>query len=522
MNTMDRAHMNRRAARRQRRTESPLLKIPFRTLRNHWPPLEAASPEQIERLHYASLHILENVGIDFLDPEALDLWAKAGAKVDRAAQHVWLDRGLVMELVSKAPPSFTWRARNSERDVIIGGNSIAFGPPGGMAYAIDLENGRRPGTMEDHEKFLKLSQMCNVLHFASWGQVETQEVPVSVRHLRRLRAGFALTDKAMMEAAHGREITADNLAMAEIVFGDSSTSSGQGRDCGPVIGDVINVNSPLRYDARMLGGLITYARAGQVCFITPFILAGAMSPITVAAALAQQNAEALAGVALTQVVRPGAPVIYGGFTTNVDMKSGSPAFGTPEGAWALIVGAQLARRYKLPYRGSGSLTTAKAPDAQAAWETQWTLWPCVLAHTNLIMHAVGWMEGGLTVSFEKFIIDAEALAMFFHFLEGFKIDDETLALDMIAEVGPGGHHFGTSHTQARYSTEFYESFLTDRQGYESWLAAGGHDAAQRANALWKDLLAHYEPPPLDPAIKEALDDYVARRERELEGKNLYE
>jgi len=234
------------------------------------------------------------------------------------------------------------------------------------------------------------------------------------------------------------------------------------------------------------------------------------------------DAEALAGIALTQLVRPGAPVIYGGFTTNVDMKSGSPAFGTPEGAWALIVGAQLARYYRLPYRGSGSLTTAKIPDAQAAYETQWTLWPCVLAHTNLVMHAVGWLEGGLTASYEKFIIDAESLAMFYHFLDGFTIDDETLALDMIKEVGPGGHHFGTPHTQARFSTEFYQTFLGDRLGYETWAAAGGWDAARRANAIWKDLLAQYEPPPLDPAIREAVHDFVARRERELEGKNLYQ
>jgi trimethylamine--corrinoid protein Co-methyltransferase len=222
------------------------------------------------------------------------------------------------------------------------------------------------------------------------------------------------------------------------------------------------------------------------------------------------------------LVHPGAPVIYGGFTTNVDMKSGSPAFGTPEGAWALSVGAQLARRYKLPYRGSGSLNTSKVPDAQAAYETMWTIWPAVLSHTNFVMHAVGWLEGGLTVSYEKIIIDAESLAMFQHFLNGFTIDDDTLALDMIEEVGPGGHHFGTPHTQARFSTEFYETFLGDRLGYETWAAAGSWDAAQRANLLWKEVLEHYEPPPLDPAIKEALDDYVARREKELEGRSLYD
>ena len=505
---------DRRAARRTQRTESPFLKIPFRQLRNPWRPAELLAPAQLERLHDASMHILENVGIDFMDPEALSLWEQAGARVDHAAQHVWLDRGLVTELVGKAPASFTWRARNPQRSVFIGENALAFGPNGGMVYASDLENGRRPGLHADYENFVRLTHMCNVLHFACWEQVTSHDVPVSLRHLRRLQSGFTLSDKAVMEAAHGRVITADNIAMAKLVFGDLAGD--------PVIGDVINVNSPLRYDARMLGGLITYARAGQVCFITPFILAGAMSPITVAAALAQQNAEALAGVALTQVVRPGAPVIYGGFTTNVDMKSGSPAFGTPEGAWALMVGAQLARRYHLPYRGSGSLTTAKVPDGQAAYETQWTLWPCVLAHTNLVMHAAGWLEGGLTASFEKFIIDAEALAMFQHTLGGFTIDESTLALDMIAEVGPGGHHFGTPHTQDRFSTEFYQTFLADRQGFENWAASGGHDTARRAHDLYREMLLHYEAPPLDTAIAAALDDFVARRSRELEGMHLYE
>ncbi len=513
---MNPSRAEKRATRRQQRLESPLFKIPFRQLRNPLPPLEFLSPEQVERLHAASLHILENVGVDFLDDEAIDLWAKAGAKVDRSAQHVWIDRGLVMEALAQAPSSFTWRARNPERNVFIGENAIAFGPNGGMVYASNLESGRRPGTMEDYENFVKFSHMCNVLHFANWEQVTPQDVPTNIRHLKRLYAAFTLTDKAAMESAHGRIITTDMVEMARIVFPETPD------DGNPIIGDVINANSPLRFDARMLGGLITAARAGQCSFITPFILAGAMSPVTIAAALAQQNAEVLAGAALTQLVRPGAPVIYGGFTTNIDLKSGSPAFGTPEGAWALSAGAQLARYYHLPYRGSGSLTTAKVPDAQAAYETMWNLWPAILSHTNLVMHAAGWLEGGLTASYEKFMIDVEGLAMFYHFLAGFTIDDETLALDMIAQVGPGGHHFGTEHTQARYLTAFYQSALSDRLGYENWVAAGSWDTAQRAHALWKELLAHYEAPPLDPAIREALADYVARRERELAGKNLYD
>jgi trimethylamine--corrinoid protein Co-methyltransferase len=505
----------RRAARRSARAAaSPLLSLPARQPRCRFPPFELLTPEQLDDLHAASVRILEDIGLDFMDAEALELWAQAGARVDRAAQHVWLDRGLVLELVARAPAAFRWRARNPERDVHVGGNALAFIPHGGTVYAADLDRGRRPGTLADYANFLKLAQSLNVLHFAGEQLVAPHDVPASLRHLRRLSLALTLTDKALLEAAHGREITGDALNLVRLVFGDL--------DGDPVIGGVINASSPLRYDSRMLGGLLTYARAGQVTVVTPFILAGAMSPISIAAAMAQQNAEALAAIALAQLARPGAPVVYGGFTTNVDMRTGGPAFGTPEGAWALIAGAQLARRYRLPYRGSGSLNTAKVPDAQAAYETQWTLWPAVLAHTNLVMHAVGWLEAGLTVSYEKIVLDAEALGMFAHFLNGFTIDDDTLALDMIAEVGPGGHHFGTAHTQARFATEFYQPLLSDRLNFDSWVAAGSQDVAQRANGLWKDILAQYVPPPLDPAVAEAVADYVARRERELEGRSLYD
>jgi trimethylamine--corrinoid protein Co-methyltransferase len=287
------------------------------------------------------------------------------------------------------------------------------------------------------------------------------------------------------------------------------------------LGGVINASSPLRYDERMIGGILTFARANQVLIVTPFILAGAMSPITMAAAVAQQNAEALAGIALAQLARPGAPVIYGGFATNVDMRSGSPAFGTPEGAWATVVGAQMARRYGLPYRNSGSLNTSKSPDAQAVYETMWAIWPAVLAHSNFIMHAVGWLEGGLTVSYEKMIIDMESLAMFQHFFQEVEISDETLALDMIAEVGPGGHHLGTPHTQARYQTEFYSPILADRQNFDSWQQSGVGDTAVRAHKIWQQLLKDYEAPPLDEAIHEELQAFVTRREKELEGVDLY-
>ncbi len=507
--------MSRQRTRRPRAAPAlPLLSLPFAAVRNPRPPYDWLDPESLERIHLASLDILENVGLDFLDDEALDIWQRAGAKVDRTARHVWPDRGLVLEALANAPSSFRWRARNPAHDVVIGGDCIAFAPAGGMVYVSDLDRGRRIGTMADYEKLLMLSQACHALHFAAWEQVTAQDVAVSARHLHRVRAGLTLTDKVVMEGAHGRVITADTLAMMRLVFGSL--------DGDPVTGDVINVNSPLRYDDRMLGGLISYARAGQVTFITPFILAGAMSPATMAAALAQQNAEVLAGAALTQLVRPGAPVIYGGFTTNIDLRSGSPAFGTPEGAWAALVGGQLARRYGLPFRGNGGLTTSKAADAQAAGESLWTLWPAVLAHTNLVMHAAGWLEGGLTVSFEKYVIDLEQLAAFRHLLGGFTVDEDALALDSIAEIGSNGHHLGTAHTQERYRTAFFATSLADRLPYDTWALAGGEDAATRANRIWKEMLAGYERPPLDPATAEALDDYVARRERELDGLRLYE
>jgi trimethylamine--corrinoid protein Co-methyltransferase len=505
----------RRSARRGQRAASPLLQLPFRQLRNPFQPLEILAPEQVEKLHDASMRLLEETGLLMMDAETLSLWEAAGAQVDHASQNVRLDRGLVLELVAKAPRSFVWRARDPAKSIFVGENAITFAPQGGVAYATDLDNGRRRGSLKDYQNFLKLIQLSGPLHYAGEQVMALYEVENSLRHLTRLSSAITLTDKALLEAAHGRVVTDDSLNLARLVFSDIETG-------GPVIGGIINASSPLRYDQRMLGGLLTYARAGQVNILTPFVLAGATGPITMAGGLAQQNAEALAGIALAQLARPGAPVMYGGFMTNVDMKSGSPAMGTPEGAWAMIAGAQLARRYGLPYRGSGSFSTAKAPDAEAVMETMWTTWPAVLAHTNFIMHAVGWLEGGLCASYEKFVIDLETVAMFYHFLNGFAISAETLALDMIAQVGPGGHHFDTPHTQARYATEFYQSSLADRAGYETWQAQGGLDAAQRANTLWKEMLAAYQPPPLDPGVREAITDYVARRTRELEGKSLYE
>src|SRR5689334_19774993 len=401
------------------------------------PPVEMLSAEQIEQIHDTSMRILEEIGLDFLDDEALDIWEQAGAKVDRAAQHAWIDRGIILEAVSKAPSEFTLRARNPAKSLHIGGNSIVFVNASGTAFASDLDGGRRPGTFDDMRNLMKLVHMCNPIHVLESQITEPQDLPVQVRHLERGRSIFTLSDKVVAQAAHGRSVAADCLAMAAIVFGGADELRRK-----PAFAAIVNANSPLRWDTSMLGGLITYARGGQPLVVTPFILAGAMSPITMAAAVAQQNAEALAAIALTQLVNPGVPIVYGGFTTNTDMTSGSPAFGTPEGAWAFFAGAQLARRYGLPYRGSGGLNTSKVPDAQAAYETQMCLWPTVMSHTNYVMHAAGWLEGGLVASFEKLILDVEGLAMMQRLFGGVEISDDTLALDSIAAVGPGGHHFG--------------------------------------------------------------------------------
>ena len=503
----------RRSDLKAKREELSLHSFKFRELRNPLPPTEFLGPAQLDKLHNASMQILEEIGIDFFDAEALSLWEQAGAKVDHKNRHVWIDRALLQSLIAKAPSEFYWRARNPAHTLTIGGNAINFLPMGGMVYVNDLDRGRRPGTLKDTADTFKMLHMSNMIHMVGGGAAPSDIRP-TIRHLKNTLLSYTLTDKTIYGSSHGRIITQDTIDMAKLVFGDPLPDD-------PVIYGVVNVNSPLRFDDRMLGGMITLARAGQFSVITPFILAGAMSPITIASALAQQNAEALAGIALIQIVNPGAPCVYGGFTTNIDMKTGSPAFGTPEGAWATYIGAQLARRYGLPYRGSGSLCSANSIDAVAANETMWSMWPTVMAHTNMNNHSVGWLENGLTVSYEKMIIDLESVAQFYHFLEGFEINDETLALDMMAEVGPGGHHFGTSHTQARYENEFFTPFMRSGQSFGNWENSGSEEAPKRANRIWKKLLASYQQPDLDPAIHEALIDFATRREQELEGVDLY-
>lgn len=483
-----------------------MAQLPWRAVRARLPAIEPLSIDELESVHEASLRVLEEVGLDVLLPQARDVFRAAGAAVPPSGERVRLDRGLVTAAVARAPSSFTLHARNPHHDLLIGGDAMCFATVASAPNCADLERGRRPGSHADYRDFLKLGQSLNIVHLFGGYPVEPVDVHPNVRHLECLRDLVTLTDKAFHAYSLGWGRIRDGIEIARIARGiDRATLERE-----PSLFTVINSSSPLRLDAPMAAGIIEMARAGQAVVMTPFTLAGAMAPVTLAGALAQQNAEALAGIALAQLVRPGAPVVYGGFTSNVDMRSGAPAFGTPEYMKAVLAGGQLARRYGLPYRSSNT-NAATTVDAQAAYESVFSLWAVVGARTNLVMHAAGWLEGGLVASFEKLVLDADLLQMVAEFLEPLEVSEATLALDAIREVGPGGHFFGAAHTQERYRTAFYAPLISDWRNYESWRQAGAPDAAQRAHGLVKQVLRDYEPPPLDPAIREELDAFVSRR-----------
>ena len=501
---------SRRPRARPVRPSGGIPQLPWRRIRHPYRPLEVLNEEQLQRIHDASMTLLETQGLEFLSEEALDILARAGAEVDRGTRRVRFDRALVLDHVAKAPASAVLHARNPERDLVIGDGHLVFTSVGSAPNASDLDGGRRPGNFADYQNLVRLAQSLNIVHMIFGYPVEPTDLPVPTRHLDCQLAAIRLSDKVWRPYALGRERISDAIAMAAIARG---VTKDELRRTPSVISN-INTNSPMRVDGPMLDGLMELARWGQVVSVTPFTLAGAMSPVTIAGALAQQNAEALAVIAFVQMVAPGTPVIYGGFTSNVDLKTGAPAFGTPEYARAALAGGQLARRYGLPYRSSNA-NACTVPDAQAAYESMMSLWSAVMGHANLVLHAAGWMEGGLVASFEKMVIDAEMLQMMAETLVPLEVNDDTLALDAIREVGPGGHFFGAAHTLQRYETAFYQPILSDWRNFESWREAGSKTALERANGLWKQLLAEYQPPPLDPAIAEALDAYVARRKEEI-------
>jgi trimethylamine--corrinoid protein Co-methyltransferase len=445
--------------------------------------------------------------MDFTLPEARDLLKSAGAKVE--GERVRFDPAMIEALVASAPSEFTLHARNPENSQRIGGPNITFGTVASPPNAADMDSGRRSGNHADYRNFLKLAQYFNAIGFLSGYPVEPIDIHASVRHLEALRDMALLTDKPFHAYSLGAARIRDGIEIARIARGVSLEQL----EREPSLFTIVNTNSPLKLDTPMLRGIIEMSALNQIVCITPFTLSGAMAPVTVAGALVQQNAEALAGIAFTQIVRKGAPVIYGGFTSNVDMKSGAPAFGTPEYMKSCIVGGQLARRYKVPYRTSNTCA-ANTVDAQAAYESVFSLWGLTMGGGNLIMHGAGWLEGGLVASFEKFVLDVDLIQMVMEFLQPLRTDQDSLGVDAIREVGPGGHFFGAAHTLARYSDAFYAPIISDWRNNQQWTAAGKPEAMQRANVVWKQALAEYRQPDIDPAVRDELNAFVERRKGE--------
>src|SRR5262245_35466547 len=501
----------------------------MRGIRNTLKPVNILSVEAEEKVHDASLRMLRDQGVAFEEPRALDLFRRAGQRVDDDNQRVFLDPAFVIETAAKAPQRFTLHARDPEWDVVIGDETIVFAPVSGPPFVADRERGRRDGTLTDQNDLVRLAETIPVLHHGT-PEVACKDLAVETRHLDILQHQVRLSRKGMIGDAWSALRSHDHIDMMAILFAGLDAAAGRGRGAAraapgtaprdaiaerPAIIGIINSNSPLRYDTPMAEGLIAYAEAGQVNVITPFIMAGATSPVTLAAAVAQQNAEALAAVVLTQLVRPGAPVLYGSFLTGLEMRTGAPAFGRPEAALGILSSAQMARRYRLPCRGGGVLTNSKLPDHQSGQEKMNMLWPLILGGVHYVLHAAGWVDGGLTASLEAMVLDAEMLEMTARFFAGVPVDDERLALDVIGHVGAGGHFLGEEHTRRHFRAEFYYPTLADTEAYDAWVKKGSQDAHERATARWKKLLASYEEPKLDPAIDEAISEFVARRKREI-------
>ena len=479
---------------------------------NSFEPVALLDAEQLDAVHVASLRLLQDVGVEFMGGAARAAFAGAGALVDEPTGLVRIPVDVVEHALATAPSRFTVTPRNPARSLDVGGDRIAFGLVAGPPTVHDRLRGRRTGNFDDYVTLVKLAQCFDVIHFVGNQPTSPQELPAGTRHLDTYRANVTYTDRTFHCLAIGRDRTLDGIEMMAISRG---LTLEQVVD-DPCVLTIISVNSPRRFDEAMSDGLMAMAEYGQPAVITPFTLMGAMTPVTLAAALVQQNAEALAGIALTQLVRPAAPVVYGAFTSNVDMRSGAPAFGTPENARATIAAGQLARRYGLPYRASNA-SASNALDAQAAYESQMSLWSAVLGGAHLVYHGAGWMEGGLTASFEKLVLDVEMLQMMAVTMAPAGIDQREIdeGVDAIADVPTGGHFFGSPHTLARYETAFYEPLVSNWQNYESWEAAGSVTAEERATQVWQDALERYEQPPLDPEVAERLDAFVIRRKREL-------
>ncbi len=469
-------------------------------------PVEPVSEEDLNRIHDTSMRVLEEIGILFLNDEALDYLEKAGCDVDHVTKNVKMDRGLVEKMIALAPAEFDIVPRNLDRTLTVGGRNLLYSTVASAPNVSDLDGGRRVGSRPDFQNLLRLNQYFNCVHFVAGYPVEPVDIHASIRHLDCVYDMLTLTDKVIHAYSLGSGRIEDGMEMVRIAGGLTESAFAS----KPRMFTNINSTSPLKHDWPMLDGAMRCAKKGQAVVITPFTLSGAMAPATVAGAIVQQNAEFLAGLVLMQQVRPHTPVVFGAFTSNVDMKSGSPAFGTPEYYRAMQISGQLARRYGLPWRGSVACA-ANYPDGQAVWESMASLQAVSSGHCNMVYHGAGWLEGGLCASFEKLIMDCEMLQQQIYLNQPLDMSDDALAFEAIKEVGPGSHFFGADHTQRRFKDAFYAPFLSDWRNFETWEETGGLKTEERANAIMKAILAEYQPPPMDDAIQEELASYVARR-----------
>ncbi|QFT80940.1 Trimethylamine methyltransferase (MTTB) [Roseovarius sp. THAF27] len=494
------------AARRAERTAVSVETAKY--IERNIPNYEILNEEALEMIEHNAETVLEEIGVNFVEnPRALKMWKDAGADVQ--GERVHIPRGLARELIKTAPSQYTQHARNPERNVVVGGNNLVFAPVYGPPFVRDAMGGRRYATMADFEKFVKLGYMSKWLHHSGGTVCEPTDIPVNKRHLDMLRAHMVLSDKPFMGSVTEPSRAQDSVDMCKILFGEEFVQQ------NTVMTSLININSPLTFDEVMMGAMEVYAKNNQACIVSPFIVGGAMAPVTVAGTLTQVMAEALAGVAFNQLCNPGAPVIMGAFVTSIDMNSGAPTFGTPEAAHITYGAGQLARRLGLPYRSAGSFNGSKLPDAQAAYETANSLNMGLLSGVNFMLHSCGWLEGGLVSSFEKFVMDADQLGVYHHLAKGIYTDENGQAMDAIREVGPGGHYLGCAHTQANFKTAFWRSEMLDYKPFEQWADEGGQDTMALATTRVEKQLANYQQPHLDPGVLEALDAYVAERKASM-------
>jgi len=501
--------LRRRGPARATRSMGPSL-APIARLTVPWAPLEILSAEQVERILVAAFRILEEAGLEIRSPAARAIYRQAGALVDEETQVVRLGRDIVEAHLARAPQSFVLHSRNPERHLHVGGNVVNFGPVSGAPNINDREHGRRYGDLESFRNILKVTHRLGILHWQGGVVVEPIDVPVPIRHLAMYQAHIEHSDIVWAARGIGGVQAEDAIALAAI----EHRCTVEALAARPTLLSVTNVNSPRRVDAELIENVMVLARHGQCVVITPFTLMGAMAPVTLAGALVQQTAEALCVLTLCQMIHPGAPCVMGSFTSNVDMRTGSPAFGTPEYVNAVLASAQIGRRLKIPVRTS-AVNASPVVDAQSTYETAFALQAAILSHSHLINHAAGWLEGGLSVSMEKIIVDAELLRNWAEFLKPVSFDDDDIGVDAIKGVAPGGHFFGAPHTLARYEKAFYRPLLSDWSNFENWTEAGARNATERATGIWKQMLADYQAPPLDPAVKEEMEAYVARRTVEL-------